>query len=127
MNILDRQRAAVDHAILHGKHLYVIPCGEFVKIGISKQPEKRWQSLRQANPLLEATLYTSDLLPFPTKVERAIHGELDRYLWSEDPSREWFRFPGVLAVEIAKKAVDEHLRTWLRWVRVDSAMNEEQA
>lgn len=79
------------------QRVYVVSCREFVKVGIARDPARRWRNLRIGNPLIEPLAYESALLPRACLVETKVHHELDQY-WVIG---EWFR----CSVETAIAAV----------------------
>jgi len=67
------------------KQIYFILAGEFVKIGIAKNPKKRLRDLQTANPVKLNLLYT---IPGDETLEKTLHLIFDEYR----ESGEWFRY-----------------------------------
>lgn len=82
----------------HG-HLYIMKCGEFVKVGRAKDPKGRLQSVQGANPYEVELLYTRKVplggCPYG---EAYAHDQLKEFLHRG----EWF----TCAPEVARRAVD---------------------
>lgn len=89
-------------------HIYVIPAREFVKVGISLNPVKRWNALYCGNPMLEPMIYMSPCLKYARSVEGQIHSALQQYIVSGS-CREWFRCDRALAVSTAKRFAEGNL------------------
>lgn len=75
--------------------LYALRCGEFVKIGRSKNPEKRLQQLRTASPYPCEIMGTIKEGPhYESRVHQMLRGHLHI-------GREWFRLEGAVLEFIA--------------------------
>jgi len=88
-----------------GGYVYVFAAGDHVKIGLSWfDVERRWNTIRSSNPLLERPLYVShELGERASKVEKSAHTALATYHFSG----EWFSCDRALAVETVKNLVEE--------------------
>jgi hypothetical protein len=82
--------------------VYVIVSGEFVKIGIARDPAKRVKSLRTGTPEGAQVFYSRQ---FPDTISaRYIERYCHRQLWKCRESGEWFRCSPHRARAILAKA-----------------------
>jgi hypothetical protein len=80
-------------------HIYFIKCGEYYKIGISKDVQRRMKELDK-RPYKIETIYVSDLTPNAYKVEQKIHSALERYRING----EWYNLPDGI-IELVCKTI----------------------
>ena len=80
-------------------HIYFIKCGEYYKIGISKDVQRRMKELDK-RPYKIETIYVSDLTPNAYKVEQQIHSALERYRING----EWYDLPDGI-IELVCKTI----------------------
>ena len=85
--VVDR---AVDDTDLSEVQIYLIETGEYVKIGVSKDPETRRKSIQSATPL-PAEIATTIKSKEPEIVERILHRKFAEY--QTPTGREWFKLP----------------------------------
>lgn len=83
------------------QRIYVIPCREFVKVGISRDPLRRWIDLRVGNPLIEPIAYESELVYRACLIETQVHHEL-RPLHLRG---EWFQCAPEVAIAAIQRLV----------------------
>ncbi|MEY4641112.1 MAG: hypothetical protein RLZZ227_1106 [Pseudomonadota bacterium] len=90
-------------------HVYLLSCGEHVKIGKAERPWRRLEELRRRSaPVRPVMLYCTDLLPEPTLVESRAHQLLaDRRL-----DGEWFSIDPDEAQAAIKQAVRDVRGGW---------------
>lgn len=69
----------------NSKSVYFIKAGNFVKIGIATDPEKRLIELQTANPVVLKLVYS---MPGDEELEKLLHKTFDEYR----ENGEWFRF-----------------------------------
>lgn len=69
--------------------VYFIKCGNFVKIGFSKNPRERLNCLQTANPNKLKLIAT---IKGNFKTEKGLHEAFSKYRHN----REWFRYDGHL-------------------------------
>jgi hypothetical protein len=81
-------------AFLHDT-VYLIGCGEFVKIGFANNPRYRLRILQLANPHQLELLAT---LPGGPEIEQQLHVAFGRY----HHRGEWFRLEGELALYVER-------------------------
>lgn len=84
--------------VLHAR-VYVIPAGQFVKIGVSADIEKRLNDLRAANPLIHRPAFLSGPLLNAYDVEAEAHLALDGYR----VDGEWFYCDAQLAIDVINR------------------------
>lgn len=86
--------------------VYIFPAGPLLKIGMSDVGvERRWNSIRTGNPLLEPAIHVSPPVgKLAREIERGAHQALDAYR----ESGEWFRCSRELAIETVQRMTKEH-------------------
>jgi excisionase family DNA binding protein len=90
------------------KSVYVFVAQELVKVGISRDPDLRFATLRSFYPDLLSVAFASEQLLLPHRVEREIHQALAPYVSVR--GKEWFRCAASVAIEIAEGYIKEHVR-----------------
>lgn len=87
-----------DRRIGFATTLYFIQCGQFVKVGITTDIDKRLNALKAGNPYPLRVASVVDIPSvFDRLVEKRIHGAL--YIYAV--GREWFRLKPHLARRVA--------------------------
>lgn len=95
--------------------LYFIQCGQFVKVGITADLEKRLFALKAGNPFPLRVASTVDIPSvFDRLVEKRIHGALHVYAIG----REWFR----IAPKDARRVAMPIVRSSWNWLEEREAM-----
>lgn len=69
-------------------HVYIMRCGGYYKIGVSKDPERRARELDK-RPYKVELVFVSSATEYAYKVESCIH----EWLEEDKVGGEWFRFP----------------------------------
>lgn len=91
-----------DRRIGYATILYFIQCGQFVKVGITTDIDKRVNALKAGNPYPLRVASVVDIpSAFDRLVERRVHGALHVYA----VGREWFRLKPHLARRVAMPIV----------------------
>lgn len=88
------------------QRIYIFAAREYVKVGISNDPERRWKVMRIGNPLLEPAIYVSQASGVAWRFENMIHKALAKYRVVNDrrsTGREWFKCNRYFAIEVAKQ------------------------
>lgn len=80
------------------KHVYVIRCGDLVKIGVAADVKERWRSLSTANPAIEPVIYQTPAIANAREIEKYAH----RALYSHRFKGEWFRCDASVAVDVVR-------------------------
>ena len=80
------------------KYIYVIACGELVKIGVARDVKERWRTLATANPLIGEVLYSTRALTGATSIEREIHNDLRQF----HARGEWFKCSHQVAIDAVR-------------------------
>lgn len=95
---------------MDGLYLYFIKCEGFVKIGISKKPHVRIQTLQIGSPFKYNVIGTIQV-EVAYKLEKEIHWLFEEY----NERGEWFRLEGAL-------------KNWLENIlpKVDGFINEKE-
>lgn len=80
-------------------HVYVFTAREFTKIGKAVDVERRWRTLRCANPMLDRPLYVTPLIRRAYELEFEIHKALAPH---RVKGTEWFTCAGDVAVQVVQ-------------------------
>jgi hypothetical protein len=72
--------------------LYIIGDGENIKIGISKQPEKRLKQLQTGHPLKLSLLFVKESKN-ARRIEKFLHDRLRQF--KTKFKTEWFKLPEI--------------------------------
>ena len=81
--------------------VYAIQCGEFVKVGMTKNLKQRFKQFEDTNPHeLRLLIYRSVPFWYRTEFEQVVHKALETYRFR----REWYRVSPEIVIGIIKAA-----------------------
>lgn len=86
-------------------HIYFLKCGDYYKIGISKDVNRRIKELDK-RPFKIEVIYISDLTEKALEIEQTIHSSLERFRING----EWYNLPkGIIKIvcKAIKQGVEE--------------------
>lgn len=83
-------------------HLYIMRCGSYYKIGVSKDPERRVKELDK-RPYRVELVFVSSAAEYAYKIERCLQEWLEEY----KVGGEWYYFPHGMVETICNEITYE--------------------
>lgn len=83
-------------------HVYIMRCGSYYKIGVSKDPERRVRELDK-RPYNIELIFTSSATEYAYKIERCLQEWLEEY----KVGGEWYYFPHGMVETIRQEIIYE--------------------